>query len=466
MIDRYSCERSNSTKEFCSKRLIYFLLAALLSFCAASAEPTAHPPDGGIRHDGSQNGSRKDSKDLSKESGDQKRPAPISSEAAEAQSFQYPKCSDEMHEYFMDRSFLLIAAPLISSLILFALLQAGLLPWLKARLQKFPSFAAQLFSMATSIYVIAYLIKLPLLIYSSYYLEHKFGLSHQTLFHWLTDQFNAFCLSSMVILPVCACFFLQRKFPRGWHFPVWVMLSSLIALMVFLEPLLVDPVFNKFTPLNECPLKTDIIALCHKAGLATPTLLVADTSKQTIKLNAYVTGISASKRIVLFDNLIKTVPEDQILAVLAHELGHYQLKHVLKGLILAIVILYPAVLLYEKSIDKMIKRLPPKWGIESSSDPALIALWCLVLWILPLFISPAESSVSRFFESEADAYGIRLTGNPLAAARLFTTLSTVNMSNPDPPAFFEFWFYSHPSLKHRIDYALNCVRKTKQEGNS
>jgi len=375
--------------------------------------------------------------------------------------FAYPSCSNKMHSYFRRRYYLTFFSPIYSCLFLLALLQLGLMAKLRNKFSKFNSYALQVFGTTSAFYFIAYMIKFPLIFYSGFLLEKEFSLSQQNLASWALDEAKHFLLGFLLVPLITVGFLLVRKYRIGWHLPVWALLSVMTAFLVFVEPLVVDPLFNHFTPLADSPLKRNIEALCLNAGIDSPTILVADKSKQTKKINAYVAGFSGSKRIILYDTLLKDLPDDQILAVLAHELGHYVFKHVVFGTIMAIAGLYPLMLLCEIVSNRLsrLRALPRAWGIKGNSDPAFIAVWCLAIWSTSLFISPIESYISRYMETQADSYSLEETKNPMAVARLFYTLSQVNLTDPDPPAFFEFWFYSHPSLKHRIDHALQFARQ-------
>lgn len=383
-----------------------------------------------------------------------------------AAEFVYPKCSEEMRRYFVQRYLLVFLAPIYLCLIMLILLQTGLIAKFRDSCDRFKSYVLQVTLSAGGIYLLVWLIRLPLDIYSSYWLEHQFALSKQSFASWAQDELMHILVSAVIVPILLACFLLIRKFQRGFFLPLWLLLSLCSTAIVFLEPLAVDPLFNKFRQLPDCHLKTEIDKLCQNAGLPPLPVLLADKSKQTKKINAYVTGLSLSKRIVLFDTLINDLPESQILSVVAHELGHYKLKHVLTGLALTICGLLPLLYLLENSIHRYLPQLPKRWGIRTSSDPALISVFCLLIWLLPLFIAPIPAFVSRLLESEADAYAIRLTKNPLAAAELFRSLSQMNKTDPEPPALIEFWFFSHPSINHRIDYALSQLNAgTKPEEN-
>lgn len=373
-------------------------------------------------------------------------------------AFVYPKCSQATKDYFLLKYATAIASPLLCSVAILAFLHFGFIARLKDKMKIKSTSLMKTAGFAFVIYLICFTIRLPFSFYSGYLLEHQFGLSTQSIGLWLHDLFGVF-LEGLIIVPIlCLLLLLIRRFPKSWFFWVWLLLSAVTTAIAFVEPLVVDPYFNKFRELPESKLKTDIIAISHKSGMENPLILVADKSKQTKKLNAYVNGIASTKRIVLYDNLVNDVPEEQILVVVAHELGHYRLGHVMTGLALAIAAMLPLLYFWKFCTDKILPLLPRQWGIKSSSDPAIMAAWCIVIWIAPLVIAPVPAFFSRLLEAEADAYAIRTCGDPLNAARVFCTLSEKNLSDPDPPAFIEFWFFTHPSLKHRIDYALSQLK--------
>lgn len=407
-------------KMSCKKMMIIFLFAALLFYAAVYLSADASP------------------------------------------NFDYPKCTETMRQYFVQRYLISICSPLWATACMFVALQTGMVAKLIDKFSKLKNYLARLLLSVSSIYILGYLIKLPFIFYSSYVLEHNFGLSPQSFPAWAQEQFGFFAVSLVIVPFVAACFLLIRRYQHTWFIPVWILTSIVAIFVAFVEPIVIEPLFNKFQPLPESSLRQSIKALCTKVELPNLEIQVADKSKQTKKINAYVNGVGSSKRIVLYDTLVKELPEDQIIAVLAHELGHYKLKHVLTGLAIAIAGSLPLLYLAQILSDKYVAKLPRNWGIKSNSDPTLFAVYCMIIWIGPLFIAPIPSFISRMFESEADAYAIRVTKNPMAAARAFAMLSEKNISDPDPPAFIEFWFFSHPSIKHRIDYALSQREAAKE----
>lgn len=370
--------------------------------------------------------------------------------------FQYPEATPEIRNYFSTKYAIGILSPILSSLAIIVMLQTGVVTRLRDKFDRFPYVVSFLLT-GFCFYTLVTLIDFPLTYYSSFIVEHQFNLSEQNLMSWLHDFLARSAFGSFIVPVLALVFMLIRKFPRHWVLQVWLLLSALILFVTFLEPLLVDPVFNKFRELESGTLKTKIIHLSDEAGLQNPKILVADKSQQTKKLNAYVTGLGSSNRIVLYDTLLDKGSYEQILAILAHEMGHYRLKHIVLGVSLLIAFLLPMLFLASRCLELCIRYLPRKWGVRTASDPAMIAVLALAGSILPLLISPIPAAISRLIEAEADAYGIRLYGHPYETAEAFKLLSQTNLSDPNPPPFVEFWFFTHPSIKHRIDYALSQI---------
>ena len=231
---------------------------------------------------------------------------------------------------------------------------------------------------------------------------------------------------------------------------------------IFLAPLVVDPLFNKFTPMPPSPLRTQIQALAAKAGIPDAPIYVVDKSKQTETTNAYVTGIGASARIVIWDTTLKRMPPDQVVAVVGHEMGHYVLKHLYLGFAEAVLGLLVALPLVQVLVQRLIARCGPRWRLRGLTDPAAVPAFLLVLGVLTFLAEPITSACSRQIEHAADAYGIAITQDRVAAARAFVSLSEQNLSDPDPPALIRFWLFSHPPLRERLEFALG--RKTEGGG--
>jgi STE24 endopeptidase len=296
---------------------------------------------------------------------------------------------------------------------------------------------------------------LPLAFYSSFLLPHQYALSTETLGTWVTDRAQSFAISSAVGAPVVALlYWTLRRSPRFWWLGFWLASIPLLIAGMILGPLVVDPLYNRFEPLRNQRLKDRLLGLAAKAGIERSRVFEVDASKRTQGINAYVTGIGGSARIVLWDTLLQKLNEDEVVSVMAHEMGHYVEWHVPLGVAGGIAGTLGLLLITDRAGRWLIRRKGDRWQIRGLDDPASLPVLLLMLLALNFVGSPVESAISRTFERRADEFSLRLTGDGRSAASSFVKLSEKNLSLPDPPAFIQFWTGSHPSLKQRIDRAL------------
>jgi len=309
------------------------------------------------------------------------------------------------------------------------------------------------------------LLHAPLTYYSGYWLPHAYHLSSQSFGGWLQDLLKGVGVNLVTTVPVLwLLFWLIGRFPRRWAVWFWASLIPLIAFGIFAAPLIVDPLFNHFTPLPPGPLRTQIEALAAKAGIPDAPIYVVDKSKQTHETNAYVTGIGSSARIVLWDTILPPrMPQDQILAIVGHEMGHYVLKHLFWGFLLTVIGLLLALPLAQKFAEWLLRRFGPRWHIEGLTDYAATPALLLTVSLFSFLLAPITNGVSREVEHQADAYGLKVTGNGPAMARAFVTISEQNLSDPNPPPFITFWLFTHPPLQERIDFALGRRSQGERE---
>ncbi len=299
------------------------------------------------------------------------------------------------------------------------------------------------------------LVKAPLTWYSGYYLSHAYSLSSQSLGAWLGDFFKGVGVDLLTTIPILwGLYWLINRFPRRWALWAWAGLVPMIAFGIFAAPLVVDPLFNKFTPLPPGRLHDRIETLAAKAGIPDAPILVADKSKQTHETNAYVTGIGSSARIVIWDTTLQRMPEDQIVAIVGHEIGHYVLKHIYWGFALSVGGLLVLLPLAKLCYEALLRRYGAAWGINGPGDYAAVPALLLTVSLFSFLLAPVTNGVSREIEHQADAYGLSVTSNRPAMARAFVSLSEQNLSDPNPPAFIKFWLFTHPPLSERIDFAL------------
>jgi Zn-dependent protease with chaperone function len=285
--------------------------------------------------------------------------------------------------------------------------------------------------------------------------EQKYGFARQGVGGYLLDvgQDTAFLLLAIPL--VWGGYWLLARSPRNWWKWLWALLVPLIFGVIVLQPVLISPAYNHYTPLAPGTLRTQILALATKAGIQGGHVFVENTSKRTNHVNAYVYGLGPTTRIVINDTALQQLPEDQILAMLGHEMGHYVEGHIWVGFVGAVLGAGIFLGLAARMLPWAVWRGQRRWRLYGMNDPAALPLFYLILSLFLLLQSPVESALSRYLEHRADAFGLRLTHLNAATARLFVGFAERDYSDPDPPWLLQFWFGSHPTLKERIAFALH-----------
>lgn len=367
-----------------------------------------------------------------------------------------PPITPEMLSYCRLRYAMIFTSIAYSAATLLLILHFGLSAELskfcasltKHKFMQIPLFCLLLTALVT-------LIRLPFYWYASYYVDHSYGLSHQPLTDWFSDLVKARGVDAFLNgLAFTVAFSIADRFPKRWPVILWSAMLPLIAAGIFLAPLLIDPLFNKFDIMRPSPEEARIRAVAVKAGIPDAPIFIVDKSRQTTKLNAYVTGLGTSTRIVIWDNTLGKLPIDQVEAIVAHEAGHYVLRHIVIGFSLISVGLLVLLLVAGKFAPAVVARLPKRWGVTGMTDPACIPVVLLIGVIGGFLFAPIDNAVSRYMERQADEFGLSVTKNGPAMARTFVSLAQQNLSEPQPPPFIQFWLFGHPSLRERILYSL------------
>jgi STE24 endopeptidase len=249
---------------------------------------------------------------------------------------------------------------------------------------------------------------------------------------------------------VLLLFWATGRWPLSWWGAAGLFLSGWLFVSTFLWPLIVAPLFNRFQPVNEGPVKTMVTQLADRAGLQVDQILVMDASRRTTKANAYFTGLGATKRIVLYDTLLDGYPPEEVEAVIAHEMAHWQRGHIVRGLLWGILASFLLLgLLYA------VLKLTFTYEIARPGPypPHLLVAMLLFLQLVSFLGQPAQNAISRRYEMEADRVALELTGNPGATVRLQVDLARKNLADVAPPAFIKWLTYSHPATLERIQAA-------------
>jgi STE24 endopeptidase len=304
---------------------------------------------------------------------------------------------------------------------------------------------------------------LPLDIYSEV-VEKQFGLSVQSWgswsWDWVKGQLIALILFTLLIWILYAVI---RRSPRRWWFYFWLVSLPILIFVFFITPWVIAPLFNKFEPLQgkDPQLTAALERMVQRSGEDIPPerMFWMNASEKSTALNAYVTGLGASKRVVILDTTIAKMSTPQIVFVAGHEMGHYVLHHVIRGLVFFSLLFLFLFYLGYRSIGWVLARWGEGWAIRGFEDWASLPALLLLLTVFSFLTNPITSAFSRHDEHQADQYGLEVTHgltpeSAQVAAQAFQALGEVDLADPDPNPLDVFLFYSHPSIGDRIQFCL------------
>ena len=289
-----------------------------------------------------------------------------------------------------------------------------------------------------------------------------YGQSVQGWGSWLWDQTKGLLVALVIAIPlVWLLYAILRKSPRRWWLWFWLALLPILVFLIFVAPLVIDPLFFRFTPLAPAhpELAQAIERVTVRSGEPIPTgrMFEMNASAKYTSINAYVTGLGASKRVVVWDTTLAKASIPQTLFVFGHELGHYVLGHVPRTIAFLWALLFVILALGAWILDRVFRR-PDRWGIRGLSDWASLPVLLLGVTVAGELAMPIVNGYSRAQEHAADVFGLEaihglVPDSPRAAAEAFQLLGETNLSDPDPAPFITFWLYSHPPLADRLRFA-------------
>lgn len=291
----------------------------------------------------------------------------------------------------------------------------------------------------------------------------RFGISIQRWPSWFADVARSYAITTLVgVLLAAILYFLLNHSPRRWWLWFWGIMIVLMVAGVTLTPIYIDPLFNKFEPLAQTnpALVSELERVVAHSGISIPPsrIFLMRASAKVTETNAYVTGFGSSKRVVVWDTTLHSIPPDQIDFMFAHELGHYVLHHVIAGMAFAAALMFLCFWLGSHLTAWMLRRFGPRWGIASLRDPAILAVLLLLFTAAQFATEPLANAFSRHIEHAADIYGQEalhgIVPDPAAtAARSFQVLGEQNLATPERRPLVEFWSSSHPAIADRIAFA-------------
>lgn len=284
-----------------------------------------------------------------------------------------------------------------------------------------------------------------------------FGLSTQALGPWLVDVAKATGVGAVyAAVGGLAAIAAIRRFPRRWWLAGTGFVVAAATVTLYLQPILIAPLFNRFEPLPAGPLRADILRLAQRAGVDVGEVYRVDASRRTTAINAYVAGLGETKRVVLYDNLIDGYPPGQVRSVVAHELGHVDQRDVLRALLWLALVAPAGMLLVQRLAERLAGG---ELGGAAAPGPRALPAVILAFALVSFAAGSAGNALSRQVEARADAYALRLTDDPRAFVELSRSLALRNLGDPDPPALHHALFGSHPTTVERIGYGVAFGRR-------
>ncbi len=353
-------------------------------------------------------------------------------------------------EYTVIRGRFSIRVETVSNFVLLGIVASGLLGALDSLARSIPIhpyLQGILFIAAVSFG--AWLLRLPFSLYSTFVIEQRFGFNRTTLPLYIMDAIKGFAISAVIGVPLLsALFWFMDRTGRLWW--VWAFAAATLFQLVMnvISPLVIAPLFNKFTPLPPGPLRDRISALAEKLSLKVSGIYIVDSSRRSRHTNAYFTGLGRAKRIVLFDTLVSSGTEEEIVSVLAHEIGHEKLRHVTRALVVSTM--FTLVGFYLLDLLLHWNALYAAFGFAQPSYQAILVLISFCSGPVVYFLTPFLSVASRRQEHQADRFAVRAVGTAAGLRSALLRMSRENLANLVPHPLYSFFHYTHPTLAERL----------------
>ena len=361
--------------------------------------------------------------------------------------------------YTLEKNRLGVVESLLDNLLLLLFLFGGLLAvydrWIATLSDSFVLSGGLFFLILT---LLQTLVGIPTSLFDTFRIENRYGFNTTTPGMWLSDLLKSTLIAAILLsLMTAGGLAIVRFSPGYWWLWAWGFFAAVSVFLMYLSPYLIEPLFNKFEPVKEEGLEEEIRLLMAKAGLQVSRVMQMDASRRSRHSNAYFTGIGRVKRIVLYDTLLKQMTHDEVLAVLAHEVGHWKKGHIRKRLVMTELLGLASCWLAYRLTEW--GGLPGLLGIPHASFAAQLTIIAFLGAIIAFPITPLSSWLSRRHELEADRFATELTGTPEALASSLIKLSRENLSNLHPHPLYASFYYSHPPVVERVRSLMGLAGK-------
>ena len=299
------------------------------------------------------------------------------------------------------------------------------------------------------LFFLSFLMGIPFSLYSTFVIEEKFGFNRETPKIWIVDQIKSIIISLLLMIPLgfLILYFMAHAGEYWWLY-VWILFFFYSLFLALIYPIAIAPVFNKFNPLEEGELKTKLENLAKKAEFPIKNIFIIDAAKRSTHSNAYFAGLGHTKRLVLYDTMIKDFTTDEIVGVVAHEIGHSKKKHILKHMVLTQIT--ALIFFYCLNLGLHNDYLYKTFFVDHKSTYMGLILLSFISSLIISFFSPLFNLFSWKFESEADRYAYEISTNKDAIKTMLIKLAEKNLSNLTPHPLYARIYYSHPPILKRI----------------
>ena len=375
--------------------------------------------------------------------------------ATDAYLAQIPAASKARSDAYFEGGYWLILWDFLYGVVIALLLLN--LRW-SAAMRDFAERIIRFKPLQTFVYWVEYLLLtsvlgFPLAVYEGYFRERKYGLATQTLGPWMGDQLKGLAIGLILGgIIVVVLFALVRRLSRTWWIWGAIVTMAFATFVALIAPVYLIPVFNKVTPLNDPKITAPILRMARANDIPAKNVYEIDASKQSNRMSANVSGLGSTLRITMNDNLLRRGSPEEIQSVMGHEMGHYVLNHVYKGLEFFLIVIVVGFALLRWSLEWSLARWGQKWRIRGIGDPAVLPLVALLGSIFFFVLTPVMNTVTRTMEHEADMFGLNASRQPDGFAQAAIHLGEYRKMKPGPGE--EWIFFDHPSGYNRIHDAM------------
>ncbi|CAM5204500.1 Zn-dependent protease with chaperone function OS=Ureibacillus acetophenoni OX=614649 GN=SAMN05877842_102188 PE=3 SV=1 [Ureibacillus acetophenoni] len=296
--------------------------------------------------------------------------------------------------------------------------------------------------------------------YFRYTLSKSYGISTQEFSSWMRDNIIDFWVNFVItVIVISVLYWLIKKSTKKWWFYAWLLTIPFSIFLMYIQPVIIDPLYNEFYPLQDKELEAKILSLAQEADIPAEHVFEVNMAEKTNALNAYVTGVGDNSRIVLWDTTLNRLSDEEILFIMGHEMGHYVEKHIYIGIVGYVLMMFVGLWLISKILPWLIQRYGKELKIKSLKQIHSLPLLLLVSSFLLFFSNPFYNAVSRYQEARADQFAIELVEDPNAAISGFQKLAKAGLSEVNPPALIKWFRYTHPPMLERINTIEESIKQ-------